>query len=572
MRFIIGVLAFIGGLTILVFVLIILAIGAAVKRTVVVPDNTVLTFDLNHAVTESSPSPFNFGADETISFDRLMTSLDRASADPRVKGVVLKLGDDQLGLAQTENVRDAVLALRHQGKFAFAYAESYGDLSGGTRPYYLASACDQVWLQPGGSLALTGIAAEIPFFRGTLDKLGVLPAFVRRGQFKTAATQYTDTGLEPSDRQAYSDLLNSLYATLTTAIAGSRGLTQDQINDLVNNGPYTASEAQSNHLVDRVGYWDEVEGMALRRAGGGASLLDADDYQSGSPVNPNAADGVAVINAVGEIQSGDNDGIDSSDTVYSDQMVDAFNQAADNPRVKAIVLRINSPGGSETASETIWHAAQLARARGKKLVVYMSDTAASGGYYIAAEADRIVAEPVTVTGSIGVFGGKFAMQGLASKLGVGIDTVSIGTNADMESPVSNFTPEQQARFSAMIDDGYGLFLSRVEAGRHMTQAQLEPLAEGHVWTGAQAKENGLVDELGGFDQALADAAQLGGLPPGKPAIIMTLPGRKSVLQSLMAQVNQVGGASLALDEISARLGVLLDGQSSLAEMPEMRIR
>jgi protease-4 len=570
MRFIIGVLAFIGGLTVLVFVLIILAIGTAVKRTTPVPDNTVLTFDLNHAVTESAPSPFSFGSDKTISFDRLMTALDRAATDPRVKGIVLRLGDDQLGLAQTENVRDAILALRHQGKFALAYAETYGELSGGTRPYYLASACDEVWLQPGGSLALTGIAAEIPFFRGTLDKLGIVPAFVRRGQFKTAASQYTDTGLEPTDRQAYADLVGSLYATLTGAIAGSRNLTGDQVNSLVNAGPYTAGEAQSNHLVDRLGYWDEAEGMALRRAGSDASLLDFDDYQPSTTLA--TGDGIALINAVGEIKSGDNDGIDSSDTVYADQMVDAFNQAAGNPRVKAIVLRINSPGGSEAASETIWHAAQLARARGKKLVVYMSDTAASGGYYIAAEADRIVAEPLTVTGSIGVFGGKFAMQGLAAKLGVGIDTVSIGTNADMESPVSDFTPAQQARFSAMIDDGYNLFLSRVESGRHLTQAQMEPLAEGHVWTGAQAKDNGLVDELGGFDQALADAAQLGGLPPGKPSIIMTLPGKKSLVESVMEQLNQVGGASLALSEISARLGILANGQANLAEMPDMQIK
>jgi len=572
MRFIIGVLAFIGGLTVVLAVLIVLAIGAAVHRTTPVGDNTVLTFDLDRTVTESPTSPFSFGDNKTISFDQLLSTLDRAATDPRIKGIVLRMGDDQLGLSQSENIRDAILALRHQGKFALAYGESYGDLSGGTRPYYLASACDEVWLQPGGSLALTGIAAEIPFFRGALDKLGIVPVFDRRGQFKTAAAQYTDTGLEDTDRAAYTGLVGSLYATLTSAIGGSRNLTQDQIDALVNNGPYTADEAQNNHLVDHLGYWDEIEGDALHRAGSGATLLNADNYPQATQAVAGPQGGIALINAVGEIQSGDDGGLDSSSTVYADQMVNAFNQAADDPRVKAIVLRINSPGGSETASEAIWHAAQMARARGKKLVVYMSDTAASGGYYIAAEADRIVAEPTTVTGSIGVYGGKLAMQGLAGKLGLTVDTVSIGTNADMESPVTSFTPAQQARFSSMIDDGYNMFLSRVEAGRHMDLAHLEPLAEGHVWTGAQAKDNGLVDELGGFDQALADAAQLGGLPPGRPAIIMTLPGKKSVFQSVMEQLNQVGGASLALGAISARLDVLLNGQARMAEMPEMRIR
>jgi len=483
----------------------------------------------------------------------------------------LRLGDNQLGLTQSENVRDAILALRHQGKFALAFGESYGDLSGGTRPYYLASACDQVWLQPGGTLALTGIAAEIPFFRGTLDKLGILPVFERRGQFKTAATQYTDTGIEDSDRTAYAGLVGSLYATLTGAIAGSRNLTQGQIDAFVNGGPYTAGEAQDAHLIDHLGYWDDIEQEALRRAGDGAKILNGDNYSAVSSMTPQQ-DGVAVINAVGEIQSGDGSGINSSDTVYADQMVSAFYQAAGNPRVRAIVLRINSPGGSEAASESIWHATQVARARGKKLVVYMSDTAASGGYYIAAGADRIVAEPLTVTGSIGVFGGKFAMQGLADKLGVGIDAISVGTNADIDSPVSDFTPAQRAKFASMIDDGYNLFLTRVSDGRHMDRGKLETLAEGHVWTGVQAKDNGLVDELGGYDQALADAAELGGLPPGKPAIILTLPGKKSVFQSVLEQINQVGGASLALGEISARLGVLVNGQADMAEMPEMRIR
>ena len=571
MKFIKGALALIGGLTVLLFVLIILTVTVSMKRSAVVGANSVLRFDLDQTISEAPSSGFSLSGHKSASFDQMLTGLDRAATDPRIKGVVLRLGNNELGLAQTENLHDAILALRRQGKFALAFGDSYGDLSGGTRPYYLASACDEVWLQPGGGLALTGITAEIPFFRGAFDKLGIVPAFARRGQFKTAAAEYTDTSLEATDRAAYTGLLNSLYATLTGAIAGSRHMTQDQVNGLVDNGPYTANEAQNAHLIDRLGYWDQIQDAALARAGKGSALVDAEDYQPASTPTVTGQDGIALINAVGEIQSGGG-GVASSGVVAADQMVQAFQQASDNPHVKAIVLRINSPGGSETASETIWHASQLAQARGKKLVVYMSDYAASGGYYIAAGADRIVAEPATVTGSIGVFGGKFALGGLASKLGIGVDTVSIGANADMASSVNDFTPAQRARFSAMIDDGYDLFLTRVSTGRHMDRATLEPLAEGHVWTGTQAKANGLVDELGGFDQALADAARLGGLPPGKPVIVMNLPERKSLWQTVSSQLDQVGGASLALGQISARLNGLVNGQARMAEMPEVSIR
>ena len=572
MRFITAVFAFIGGLTVLFVVLLFLVITVGIKRPAPLGDNSVLKYDLDRSVTETAPSALELGGNRPVSFDQLLISLERAAADPRIKGIVLRLGENQLGTAQSENIHDAILNLRRQGKFALAFGDSYGDLSGGTRPYYLASACDEVWLQPGGTLALTGIAAEIPFFRGALDKLGIEPEFERRGQFKTAATQYTDADLEDSDRQSYVQLIGSIYASLTGAIGQARHLDQAQVDRLVDNGPYTAGEAQSTHLIDHLGYWDEIQQAALARAGGGAKLVDAGSYQSDGLATAPAQDGIAVINAIGEIDSGDGDGLGSGDTVYADQMVKAFDQAAGNPHVKAIVLRINSPGGSESASETIWHAAQRARGAGKKLVVYMSDTAASGGYYIASEADRIVAEPMTVTGSIGLFGGKFAAQGLADKLGIGLSTVSIGANADIESPVSPFTPSQRARFSAMIDDGYQLFLSRVEAGRHMDVSHLEPIAEGHVWTGEQAKANGLVDELGGFDQALADAAQLGGLPAGQPNIVMTLPGKRSLFQSLADQMDQIGGTSLALGQLEARLGYLLQDQADIAEMPPISIR
>ncbi len=569
MKFFTGVLAYIGGLTVLFFLLIFLAVGVALHKTPgpgLHGNNNVLRFDLDRPVSEAEASPFNLRSTKPLSFDHILLALDHAAGDSRIKGVVFRLGGNQLGLAQSENLRDAILRLRQHGKFALAFGASYGDLSGGTRPYYLASACDEIWLQPGGSLALTGIAAEIPFFRGALDKLGIVPAFERRGQFKTAASQLTDTGLQASDRAAYTEMLSDFYATLTGAIADGRHLQQAQINALIDNGPYTAGEASQAHLIDHQGYWDELEQAALARAGSDAHMVDGADYKPSVASSANG-DGVALINAIGEIKSGGDDNDLGSSDVYADQLSRAFKQAADNPHVKAILLRINSPGGSEDASETIWHAAQMARAKGKKLVVYMSDTAASGGYYIAAPADLIVAEPLTLTGSIGVFGGKFAVAGLIGKLGINVDSVSIGANADMGSGVQDFTPAQRVRFAAMIDDGYDLFLTRVAAGRHMDRTKLESLAQGHVWSGAQAKANGLVDQLGGFDQALAAAGRLGGTPPN---IIVTLPRQRSLLQTVMHRIDQFDGVGLAIGQISAQLGIL--GQARVAEMPGVVLR
>ena len=406
MRLITRVLALIGGLTLLLFVLLLLAGGMALRhagRPPALAAANVLRLDLDQPVTEASSGALDFLSPQALSLDHIHRALNHALSDPRIKGVVIRLGNNSLGLAQSEDLRATILSLRHQGKFVYAFGDSYGDLGGGTRPYYLAAACDQVWLQPGGTLALTGVGAEIPFFRGALDKLGVVPEFARRGQFKTAATQFTDTALPATDRAAYQGLLQSLYASLSTGIASGRAIDPAAIDQLVNNGPYTADEASDAHLIDHQGYWDELQGVALAKAGKGSAMIDLDDYDNvishGTPNLGGSADGIALINAIGEIKSGDGDG-SGGGTVYADRLAAAIGKAADNPHVKAILLRINSPGGSESASETIWHAEQMARGRGKKLVVYMSDTAASGGYYIAAPADLIIAEPMTVTGCL----------------------------------------------------------------------------------------------------------------------------------------------------------------------------
>jgi protease-4 len=495
-----------------------------------VTQNTVLTVDVERPITESTPeglqSLFN---DRTTGFTGLLAAIDHAASDPRVKGLIARTGDAQLGLAQAEEFRDAIAAFRAHGKFAFAYAESFGEISGGTRPYYIATAFDQIWLQPAGGLALTGIATEIPFFRGTFDKLGIEPQFERRGAFKTAATEYTDKAMEPSDKEAMTSLVDSLFGQLVDGIAVSRKLDRQTVKSLIDGGPYSADEALSKGLVDHLGYRDEAEDAAKRRAGDGATLMSATNYESVSSGLTSGGSTIGVIRAVGLIGSGQSQQspLSSSGAVGADTVSEGFDEAIRDDSVKAIVFRIDSPGGSETASETIWRAVKQARQAGKPVIVSMSDEAASGGYYIAAAADKIVAEPLTLTGSIGVFGGKFVSAGLWDKLGVGWDSIAEGQNAQLGSTLTTFTPDQQKRFASLIDVGYRTFLARVADGRHMSVAAVDAIAQGRVWTGAQAHDKGLVDVLGGFAAAAKlahDAAHLGA---GEPIRLKDFPSRES---------------------------------------------
>jgi len=510
----------------------------AVHPVATVGANSILTLDLERPINERAPGPFDaFLNERALNFTTVPAALKHAATDNRVKGLVVRAGAPQIGLAQAEELRDAIKAFRAKGKFAYAYGDSYGDISGGTRAYYLASGFDQIWLQPTGTLALTGIAFELPFFKGTLDKLGVTAQFERRGEFKSAATQFTDTKLPDTDRQAMQDLIGSFYDQLTQQIGDGRKMSAADVRTLIDGGPYSGEDALSKHLIDHLGYRDEAEDAAKHAAGDGAQLMALTAYAGAVRAPAAALDGVGigVIRAVGEIQGGrsDDSPFSTSSNVGADTMVAAFEQASRDPNVKAIVLRIDSPGGSETASETIWRGIKLAQQAGKPVIVSMSDLAASGGYYIAAPADKIVAEPLTLTGSIGVFGGKFVLAGLYDKIGVSFDTVSLGKNADMGGSIAPFTPDQQQRFAEMITNGYQSFLKRVADGRHMDVAAVDKIARGHVWTGVQAKERGLVDALGGLDEAVAIAKQAAHLPADKPVPLKSFPLQRSPFESII---------------------------------------
>jgi protease IV len=540
-RFVVGVFAAIGILTVLGIVAL-GAIGVAAWRLAPVrqslPGAIVLRADLNRGLAKGAGqdalADIMFGAKPTLR--DFVDALDRAGGDPRVKGVFLDLGDDKLALATCQEVRDAIRAFRAKGKFAIAFATSFGEFGPGSRPYYLATAADQIWLQPLGSVGLVGLAVETPFLRGTLDKLGITASFEHREQFKTAANVVTETAMTPAQRQETEDLLGDDERQLVEGIAAGRKLPQPQVEALIDRGPLLADEAKAASLVDRLGYRDEARASALARAGSGAEFVSLKDYldAAGRPHASGSAK-IALIFATGlivESGSAAKPLLGGEDELSARRMTRAFDEAARDPAVRAILLRIDSPGGSAVASETIWREIVRAKARGKPVIVSMGDVAGSGGYYIAAPADKIVADPATLTGSIGVLAGKLVVAGLLDKIGAGETLSQRGANAAMFSDLSDFSPQARQRLDAFLDATYAGFKQRVAAGRHMTMSEVEAVAKGRVWTGAEAKQNGLVDALGGYDAALRLAAAAAKIPTGQSYKVAVFPPPKNALEQL----------------------------------------
>lgn len=538
MRFFLWFFAVIGLLAILIVGVGIYASIRLADKKPEIASTTILRFDFERPQTEKASAGLADAllGDHKISFADTIEAIRRAADDGRVRGLVARTGDVPLGLGQVQELRDAIAAFRAKGKFAYAYADSFGDLGGGTRAYYLSAAFDEIWLQPVGSVGLTGVGAELPFFKGTLDKLGVTAAFDRRAEYKSAMTQMTETKLPDTDRVAFTGLVKSIFDQTADGIATDRKLAGADVRTLIDGGPYPGDEALAKHLVDHIGYADEAMDAARRKAGTGVKILTGPQYLEAIKVGAPTGDVIAILRAVGEIRSGraPSGPAGDSDGVAADTLVKAIGDAARDPAVKAIVLRIDSPGGSAIASETIWRALKRAHDGGKPVMVSMGDTAASGGYYIAAPADKIVAEPGTLTGSIGVFSGKLVTTGLWDKIGVSWDEVSQGKNAGIDSMLHDFTPEQHARFEHSLDEVYHAFIAHVADGRKMDPAKVEAIAKGRVWTGAQGKENGLVDALGGLDVAVGLAKEAAHIAADQPVVLRPYPRPRSPIEQIMA--------------------------------------
>lgn len=540
-----------------------------------VPDVAVVTLDLAKPLLQPAgeePLTELFERDR-LSLRQVEEALERAGRDGRVKGLVLRLGGEHSGVATTQELRDAVTAFRKRGKFVLAFAESYDD-GGGAGDYYLASACEEIWLQPSGELGLVGVVAETPFLRGTLDKLGVVPRFDKREEYKTAIDELTESAYTPAFKESLESILGSLYGQLVRAIADGRGLGADAVKALIDRGPFLAQEAFDAKLVDRLGYRDEALAAAKRRAGSGAETVSLSDYFRAGDDGSGQGRTIAVIAASGPIVSGESgfDGPLGISRIGADSLVDALDEAAKSSEVAAILLRIDSPGGSYVASDTIWRAVARAKAAGKPVIVSMGDVAASGGYFIAAPATKIVAEPGTLTASIGVFGGKLVVKELLEKLGVSVGTVQFGANAGISSATRDFTPEGWNRLEASLDAVYRDFTAKVASGRGLDPSRIPTIAKGRVFTGEDALALGLVDALGGFPKAVELAREAAGIAAGEPVRLTSYPRHGREFRRLLRQLlSESGGAEVRL---AAGLAKALGGSLAalrplLAELPAL---
>jgi protease-4 len=483
-----------------------------------------------------------------------LRALHEAAADPGVVGLIAKVGA-AMPWAAMQELRIGVRAFAASGKPTLAWAESFGEGSGDMAAYVLATGFDKIWLQPGGGLGLLGVGVETTFVRGALDKVGIEPQFEQRYEFKNAPDTIMRTEYTTAHRTALDRLAESIFTEGVDAIATGRGMGADQVRELADTGPRTAPEALAAGLVDALGYRDQAYAAMRSRVGVDADLLFADRWRPPRRLHlPARRKGyVALVEVRGTIVSGRTRRSPMGRQVGSDSVGAALRAASADDRVRAVVLHVDSPGGSAVASDTIWREVCRAREAGKPVVVSMGPTAASGGYYIACPADVIVALPSTLTGSIGVFGGKVVVAELLDRMGLTTGTVSRGDRSLMFSTRRGFSDDERERLAVTMDAIYDDFVAKVARGRRRPVAEIEAIARGRVWTGADAVGIGLVDALGGLHDAVRIARSRGSLPADAPV-------RRALHVAPLARL----GSAKNTEDPRAVLGATLPGLSDVA--------
>jgi len=515
--------------------------------------SSYLALDLEGEVPEEPRSGLTgFFETSAPSLRALVEAVDRGAGDPQVKGLVLRVGPLDAGWGRVEELRDALVRFRTSGKPSWAHLESAGNLE-----YYLATGCSKIAAAPTALLDVSGLAAEVTFFRGTLDKVGIEAQFEGVGKYKNAPNQFTETGFTAPHREQMEALVGGLFDEYVAAVAEGRGLAPEAVRALMDEGPFEAKRAAEAGLVDELLYRDQVEALVK----GGARLSPGKYVSAARGFGFDGRPKLALLYAVGDIASGESQPgpLGGAGIAGSDTLIQGLREATDDEDVRAIVLRVDSPGGSGVASDAVWREIGRAR-RAKPVVVSMGDYAASGGYYIAMNADAIVAQPGTITGSIGVFSGKFTLRGLYRKLGLTRGTVVRGRNATLFSSWEPWTDEQREKVRRMNEAFYETFVTKVAEARRKTNDEVDALAQGRVWTGRQALAAGLVDVLGGLDRAVQVARDKAKIPAGQETRLVVLPEKKGLFETLLERQDEdvvsraLGPEARALVEWAAAAG------------------
>jgi protease-4 len=545
-----------------------LALYLLFGREPAVPSSATLVMRIGGNLAEVAPADVvsYFRGVRTPTVRSMVDNLRKAKVDARVRAVLLKpTGFESPFWAKVQELRDAVVDFKKSGKPVYAYLEYGGD-----REYYLATAADKVFLMPSASLDLTGVATYDVFLRGTLDKIGAYPDLHHIGDYKTAINTFTEKGYTAAHKEMDQSLNRDLYEQIVRGIADGRKKNDADVRAAFDQGPFLPEDALHQGFVDDVAYEDQV--LDKLRVGDSRRQMDGDDYARISPASLGLGRGprIAVIYAAGTITSG-RSGYDplNGPVAGADTLIEYIREARRDRSVRAIVVRIDSPGGSASASDAIWRELVITKAErpDRPLIASMSDLAASGGYYIAMPATVIVAEPSTLTGSIGIFGGKIVTGGVFEKLGARIDSTSIGRNAEINSPARRFNPQELKKLQEQLQAFYDQFVEKVADARHSTPEKIDALAQGRVWTGQQARQNGLVDELGGLDRAIAVAKQRAKIAADSDVELVVYPPRKSFYELLTDQFG--GGAGESAQ--SAAVGAFLNKNLSAGELDALRL-
>ena len=550
----VGLLLFFIGLPLLV-----VAMLASAARPAATPEVAVINLDLRGDLPDQDPSSplasLRSGGPSVMAVEQV---LRRAESDGKVKALFVRLPEGGISPAAADELRQAFKHFRGAGKKVFVHSQGLYASGVVTSTYMLGASGDELWMQPGAPFQVTGLASEEIFFKRFFDKWGIKPQFQQRYEYKNAVNPMLYDDFTPAHRESELSWMGSIYKTALDAVAADRKMSQKAVQTAVEAGPYNAEEAQAKGLVDKLGQVRQAQDTALLAAGPGAKMVDFDDYRDGLKNQPDSAPGdpvIAVVGGEGDISTGSGGDLFATQTdIRSDDLSEALYKAARDKAVKAIVFRVSSPGGGDTASEQILGAVRAAKAMGKPVVVSMGTYGASGGYWISSQANAIVAQPTTLTGSIGVYGGKLAVGEALARFGVDVREIGVGSDFASAYGMGNaLDAKQQAAFAKSVDDVYGGFIARVADGRHLPIDRVQQIAKGRVWTGEQAKGLGLVDQLGGFYDAVDKAKALAGIS-GEPAQLKTFSGRQSTLGALGRLLGVSEDSARTLATMSAVLG------------------
>lgn len=520
-----------------------------------IPNKAIVFIDFNESYPEMRNDDLFTELSETqsMSFYDLIKTINLAALDPKVKAIIGNVSMSNLGLAQIQDLRDSIATFKLSGKKAYLYSTGFGSFGKGTSEYYLATAFNEIWMQPNTEVGITGVAMEIPFIKGLLDKIGVEPEFYTRYEYKTAVSSLVNRDFTPEFKSEMERLGSSLFGRIVDDITAVRKLDVKEVEKAVNEAPLFAESALEKGLIDKVAYKPELIETVMDETN--AEMINVLDYylniKEGGKKNPTIA--LMVVDGVIKEGKSSSNPLQGESVAGSDTIIEQLDAIAQDKNVKALVLRVNSPGGSYTASNEIWYAVKKMKEKKKiPVIVSMSDYAASGGYFLALAGDYVIAEPSTITGSIGVLGGKMVLSGLWEKLDINWGEIKFGENAGILSANRKFSESEKAIFNRSLDNIYKDFTLKVSEARGIETGAMDKIARGRVWTGEGALENGLVDALGGINEAVAKAKEMGGIKP-KTRFNITYYPKKKTLQEKLAQMLE-GGPKISVNKVVNDLG------------------